>query len=392
MKKTKTSKNKPNICVVTHPTGTPVVQTILGNFIDYLLPSSIKLFAITGKFFYNNTNNTHIKIIEIKYNRKINEIILSKIFKEILIQLRISLNISKISNDIDIVYFYIGTRLDLLPMLAAKLLGKKTVLFVTGPASKGAELQYDKMLFGIGRIMRHIFRILELINFSLADRIDIETKNIISFTGLNRYKHKISINGARYIDLDNFKIKEDLKNKKNLIGYISRLSIEKGVLNFAKAIPLILKEKSDLEFLIGGDGPLFDEINEELKNNGSYDKVKFTGWIPHNELPNYLNELKLILLPSYSEGLPGIVQEGMACGAVVLATPVGSIPDVIKDGETGFILEDNSPECIAKNVIRALEHPNLEEIVKNARNLIEEEYSYEVMVRKCRDSLDELMR
>ncbi|PXF51584.1 MAG: hypothetical protein C4B55_04235 [Candidatus Methanophagaceae archaeon] len=392
MKKTKTSKNKPNICVVTHPTGTPVVQTILGNFIDYLLPSSIKLFAITGKFFYNNTNNTHIKIIEIKYNRKINELILSKIFKEILIQLRISLNISKISNDIDIVYFYIGTRLDLLPMLAAKLLGKKTVLFVTGPASKGAELQYDKMLFGIGRIMRHIFRILELINFSLADRIDIETKNIISFTGLNRYRHKISINGAMYIDLDNFKIKEDLKNKKNLIGYISRLSIEKGVLNFAKAIPLILKEKSDLEFLIGGDGPLFDEINEELKNNGSYDKVKFTGWIPHNELPNYLNELKLILLPSYSEGLPAIVQEGMACGAVVLATPVGSIPDVIKDGETGFILEDNSPECIAKNVIRALEHPNLEEIVKNARNLIEEEYSYEVMVRKCRDSLDELMR
>ena len=81
----------------------------------------------------------------------------------------------------------------------------------------------------------------------------------------------------------------------------------------------------------------------------------------------------------------------MACGTPVLATPVGGIPDLIKDGKTGFVLEDNSPECIARNVIKALEHPNLEEIVKNARKLIEKEYSYDVMVRKCKIALDKLM-
>ena len=55
----------------------------------------------------------------------------------------------------------------------------------------------------------------------------------------------------------------------------------------------------------------------------------------------------------------------MAC-TPVLAIPVGGVPDVIKDEEIGFIMENNSPKCIAENVIRALNHPNLEDIVKNA--------------------------
>ena len=67
----------------------------------------------------------------------------------------------------------------------------------------------------------------------------------------------------------------------------------------------------------------------------------------------------------------------MGCGTSVLATSVGGAPDLIKDGNTGFIMKDNSPECIAKNVRWALEHPNLERIVENARALVEREFTYE---------------
>jgi len=121
-------------------------------------------------------------------------------------------------------------------------------------------------------------------------------------------------------------------------------------------------------------------------------KVKVVGGIPHHQIASYLNELKLLVVPSYSEGLPRVVQEAMACGTPVLATPVGAVPDLIKDGETGFIMEDNSPECIVRNVIRALEHPGLDEIAQNARRLIKQEYSYEAMVVKCQASLEELMK
>ncbi|NQE05809.1 D-inositol-3-phosphate glycosyltransferase [ANME-1 cluster archaeon GoMg1] len=80
----------------------------------------------------------------------------------------------------------------------------------------------------------------------------------------------------------------------------------------------------------------------------------------------------------------------MGCGTPVLATPVGAIPDIIKDGETGFVMENNLPECIAKNVMRALEHPNPERIGENARVLVEREFTYEVAVERYRKILEEL--
>ena len=80
----------------------------------------------------------------------------------------------------------------------------------------------------------------------------------------------------------------------------------------------------------------------------------------------------------------------MGCGAPILATPVGGIPDVIKDGETGFIMEDTTPECIAINVTRALNHPDLEKITKNARTLIEKEYTLEAAVERYRELFDNL--
>ncbi len=70
----------------------------------------------------------------------------------------------------------------------------------------------------------------------------------------------------------------------------------------------------------------------------------------------------------------------MACGTPVLATPVGQVPDAVTDGKTGFILENNSPECIAKNIIRALQHHNPEEITRRAHEFVEREVSHEAAV------------
>ena len=161
-------------------------------------------------------------------------------------------------------------------------------------------------------------------------------------------------------------------------------------MNFVEALPLISKKQGNLKFFLGGYGPLHDRIEEELRNNNLSQKVERIGQISHNRVAGYLNELKLFILPSYSEGLPTTVLEAMACGTIVLATPVGGVPDLIKDGETGFIMETNSPECIAENVMRALEHPDLDEIMKNARKLIEEDYTYEAAVKRYRGILGNL--
>ena len=282
----------------------------------------------------------------------------------------------------DLWIFFIGGDSLLLPMLTAKLLREKVVLAFAGSSVVSLKSANDNFFKQVGFLSK--------ITCMHSNRIILYSENLIKEWNLEKYKNKICIAHEHFLDFDEFKIKKKFHERVNFVGYIGRLSEEKGVLNFVKAIPEILEKEEKTKFLIGGDGKLRDEIEKYVRKENLNNKVELTGWIPHDELPDYLNELKLVVLPSYTEGLPNIMLEAMACGTPVLATPVGAIPDVIKDGETGFILENNSPECIAKNVIRALEHPNPEEIIKNARALVEKEFTYEAAAERYRKILENL--
>jgi glycosyltransferase involved in cell wall biosynthesis len=185
-------------------------------------------------------------------------------------------------------------------------------------------------------------------------------------------------------------VQKPLNKRDNLVGYVGRLSQEKGILNFLEAIPLVIETRDDARFLIAGDGQLRSTVDVYLQQASLSSKVNFVGWVPHDELPSYLNEMKLLVIPSYTEGGPLIAIEAIACGTPVISTLVGLMPDIITDGKTGFILEDNSPECIAKNIIRALSHPDLEEITIRAHTLVEKERSYGAAVKSAQQLLQSL--
>lgn len=206
---------------------------------------------------------------------------------------------------------------------------------------------------------------------------------------MEKYQSKISIAHEHVLDFDNFNILKDLSERDNLVGYIGRLSEEKGPMNFVHAISELSRDGS-IKFIIGGSGRLLDKIRSYLKNNCLNANIELIGWIPHTDLPPHLNNLRLLVVPSYSEGLPNIMLEAMACGTPVLATPVGAIPDIIADGDTGFLMENNSPECIASNVIRALEHPDLKGVAQRARSLVEREFTFERAVEGWRAVLEDV--
>jgi len=377
--------DKPKICVVMFPWPSKGVYKFLSDILKILEPLSGRVYVITGNTNRIKTHNKNVIFkdtkVSLHYSHELHPVWISKllwILKAILFQIKASLELFRLSKDIDIVIFYVAHPYYLLPLLSAKIHGKKTMEVITRTKS-------DSISF-LGRI----FRLQDKILLSLIDYISPESESLITQLNLDRYEDKILPIGARFIDTDSFKIKKNINERKNIVGYVGRIRKEKGVMNFVEAVPLITREHEDVEFLIGGEGDLFDEIKriEELKGY----KIALLGWIPQERLSDYLNKLKLFVLPTqHAEGLPTMVLEAMACGTPVLATSIGAIPDVIKDGETGFILKNNSPECIAENILRVLNYRNIDKIVRNARKLVEEKYTYEAAVERYKEILNKIL-
>jgi glycosyltransferase involved in cell wall biosynthesis len=80
----------------------------------------------------------------------------------------------------------------------------------------------------------------------------------------------------------------------------------------------------------------------------------------------------------------------MACGTPVLATPVGGVPDIITDEATGFIMENNSPECIAEHIKRALNNSNREKIALDAKKMVGNKFTFERTVDQWKKNLDDI--
>jgi len=317
-----------------------------------------------------------------------------RIIRTIQIKLKNVFYLLKLCPSNSIIVFSMGFAF-FLPLFAARLKNIRTIYFISGLAgtnanSKVMSLIYKQSCFGIGKhVFPTIISNLERLNYNLASIIVVESPSLTKQITFDIFRKKPILNGSLFVDEMAFIPKIQLPNRKCKIGYFGALKEHKGILNFIEAIPLILNERDDANFVIVGTGPECVNIKERLKNNHVFDKVVFYGNIAHKEIPDYLNETKIVVLPSYGEGLPNIVLEAMACGTPVLATSVGGIPDIIKDAKTGFIIEINSPECIASNVIRALEHPDLEGVALRARALVEHEYTFERAVERWKKVLEE---
>lgn len=300
--------------------------------------------------------------------------LISKVIRFTYLQAMISDRVLKLWNDVDVWFFFIGGESLLMPMLVTKLLRKKSVIILLSHME--VELKFHNLIFS------KPMTFLKNINLRLANQIIVYSPNIINDWDLYDYKDKISIAHRHFLDFEKFKPITHINKRDIVIGYVGRVSEEKGPLNFVKSISKISAQKTESKFLIIGSGNQYDEIRSYIYKNKLDNVVKLIGWVPHDKLPDHLNTLKLLVIPSYSEGLPNIMLESMACGAPILATSVGSIPDFIKDGETGFLMENNSPGCIAANVIRALDHQDLEGVVQRSLALVTHEFTYENTVER----------
>ena len=121
-------------------------------------------------------------------------------------------------------------------------------------------------------------------------------------------------------------------------------------------------------------------------------ELKIISDAKHEDVPRYLSEADIFVRPSRSEGLGTAFLEAMAAGLPIIATPVGGIPDFLKDRETGLFTKVDDPEDLAEKIEMLFNDEKLrEKLIINGRKLVEEKYQWPKIVRDMERVFDSLL-
>ncbi len=293
-------------------------------------------------------------------------------------QIKLTISLLR-AKDVDSYLFFDANPL-ILPMIFGKLLKKNIILILTDYPVIGEECIPDKD----GDICDPFWNLYLV----LSDGIILYTPRLLHEWDLGRYRDKTSVAHRHILDLNKLTMETDWKDRRFDVGFIGRFSPKKNVMGFLEAVSILVEDGKTLRFFLGGDGSEKKDVIDHIDERDLDEYITYQGWVPRYKLPACLNGLKLLVIPSYFEGLPNMMLEAMACGTIVLASRVGSIPDIIEDGINGFLLDDNSPQGIKEGVLRVFDHKNLEQIRMYARKTVEERFSKKAAVKNFRKVME----
>jgi len=137
---------------------------------------------------------------------------------------------------------------------------------------------------------------------------------------------------------------------------LGRLARSKGFDLAVSAFASIASRYPDSRLTIGGDGPDRSEIEQQINVLGLQDRVDMLGFVDPDDVPELMNSVTLILIPSRSEGLPNVAKEAGLMARPVIATRVGGLPEVIDHGQTGLIIDPGDASALTDSVAYLLDH------------------------------------
>ena len=139
------------------------------------------------------------------------------------------------------------------------------------------------------------------------------------------------------------------------LGFITRL---KGCFDIPEVVLNVVNEFPNVKFILAGVGE-DKAIKAILESKNIANKVEFPGWIQDEKKELVFNKSSIFFLPSYTEAMPVSILESMGYGLPIVATNVGGIPQLVRDGENGFL--HNPGDCVemANSIVRLLKDPNL---------------------------------
>ena len=159
-----------------------------------------------------------------------------------------------------------------------------------------------------------------------------------------------------------------------LIGIVGRIFPIKNHALFLDAAARISARQRNARFIIVGDGTLRPTLENQARELGIGDRVRFTGW--RRDLPHVCADLDLLVVSSDNEGTPVSAIEAMAAGCPVVATCVGGLPDLIDNHKTGRLVPSRDSKALASAALDLLESPDAaRELGRNAQEFVRQRFT-----------------
>jgi glycosyltransferase involved in cell wall biosynthesis len=182
----------------------------------------------------------------------------------------------------------------------------------------------------------------------------------------------------------------NLKEGERLVGIVGRLFPIKNHRLFLDAAALMARQELAARFVIIGDGALRQEMEQYAHALDIAERVIFTGW--RHDLPRIYADLDVLAVTSNNEGTPVSAIEAMAAGCPVVATRVGGLPDLINDGETGYLVPPGDAQAVSAAMLRLLREPEMaRRMGQTARTMVQERFAAQRLVNDMARLYPELL-
>jgi glycosyltransferase involved in cell wall biosynthesis len=239
-------------------------------------------------------------------------------------------------------------------LLAAKLLNIPSIYtehsIVNSDYYSSVEVKFLKKLVPLAQ---HVIAVSESTKQSIIERIDMQDDNVTVVGHAVEFEY-MQDDASQQLGMG------------SLIAVIGNLGRRKGHYYFLQSANLLLERGCGVRFLIAGDGPQRSMLEDQSKRMEIDEYVQFMGAYRNDELPRILREVSIVVIPSVSEAFGIVALEAMACGKPIIASDVGGLSEVIRDGENGILVPPRDPEAIAAAMERLLENPDLCQRLGNA--------------------------
>ncbi|MDC1140244.1 glycosyltransferase family 4 protein [Candidatus Pelagibacter sp.] len=322
-------------------------------FISHRLPLAIAAKKNNFDVYISSSPNIKSALLRRKYGINFIPIPISRSKKKILSELLLFISIFKVIFSLKPSILQLST---IKPLLYGGIISRILKINLTVFSIGGLGHVFHGKGFFLKKIILFFFK------FSLKKKNSaIFLQNKSDFNYLNRFnvikKKYVTFTKGSGVNLKKF-IPLKKNNKKIIITMISRMSKEKGVLEFVEASKKFYKLRKNISFLLvgkfDGDGPSFIPLETLQKFN---DKKVYPNlsWLGHKEnVTKIMQQSTIIVLPSYHEGVPKVLLEAAACGKPIIATNIAGCRVVVENNKNGILIKMKSPIAIInaiKNIL-----------------------------------------